>query len=257
MTQSVEKLENFYNARLGLAAQAMTMRKLKSLWPHLDNKDVLGYGYTLPYLDQYKKSAHRLIQAMPMGQGAVCQPNRRGNASVLVTETGLPFMPSTFDNVLVVHGLEESLALDTLLEELWRVMKPEARIVIVVGNRTGLWARSDKTPFGAGRPFSRSQLNKALKKTGFMPLVRAGSLYTPPLKILCGPKTSSLIETFGETVWPGFSGLVLVEAVKRLYTGRIVKEHKRVLRPNFSGAVGATTKAYQISDILNPPTKKS
>ena len=47
-----------------------------------------------------------------------------------------------------------------LLREMWRVLAPNGRLLIVVPNRRGLWARVDTTPFGYGSPFSRSQLTK-------------------------------------------------------------------------------------------------
>ena len=255
MRQSVPKLENFYTSRLGQAAQAMAVRRLHSLWPHLEGLDVLGYGYGLPYLGSYRKSAHRLIYAMPAGQGAVRHNSKRGNISALVGGAQLPFAPSVFDRVLVAHGAEEAQRLPLLLAELWRVMKPEARIVIIAANRAGLWARSDKTPFGTGRPFSGAQLSRALKQAGFVPSVRAGALYCPPLKSMCGGRTASAFETFGETVWPGFSGLVLVEAVKRLYAGTGSREKKRLLRPNFGSAIGASGKVYQPPTMVSESSK--
>ncbi|MBL4869656.1 MAG: methyltransferase domain-containing protein, partial [Robiginitomaculum sp.] len=181
MRQNVTRLEQFYTDPLGVAAQTMVLRRLHSLWPHLEGLDVLGYGYGLPYLKTYQESAHRLIYAMPASQGVVQHAQRRGNTSLLVHENELPFRPSIFDRVLVTHGLEEARQMPTLLKELWRVMKPEGRIVIVAANRAGLWARSDKTPFGTGRPFSRGQLSRALKTAGFVPVVRAGALYCPPV----------------------------------------------------------------------------
>ena len=245
MRQSVHKLENFYTSRLGHAAQGMAVRRLYSLWPHMEGLDVLAYGYGIPYLASYEKSAHRIIYAMPSGQGAVRHGARRGNSCLLVGGHELPFQPSLFDRVLVVHGAEEAQRFPALLGELWRVMKPEGRIVIIAANRAGLWARSDKTPFGSGRPFSRTQLSMALKEAGFVPSVRSGALYCPPVKSLCGARTAPVFEKFGETVWPGFSGLVLVEAVKRLYAGREGREKKRVLRPSFGKPLGASGKIYQ------------
>lgn len=251
MRQSVESLENFYSSQLGRAAQAMVLRKLHTLWPDFDDLDALGYGYGIPYLDSYRGRNYRLIHAMPAGQGAVAHMGRRGNRSVLVEAAHLPFAPASFDRVLVAHGLEEAPDVSQVLTELWRIMKPEGRIVIVAANRAGLWARSDNTPFGAGRPFSRIQLSKSLRSAGFVPLVRSGALYCPPTKMMAGSRTSRAFEVFGETVCPGLSGLVLVEAVKRLYTGRIVKERKRVYRPNFSGVLG-TTKIRTQRNIREP-----
>lgn len=252
MRPSVENLESFYSSRLGHAAQAMVLRKLHSLWPHMEGLDALGYGYGIPYLDRYRGHNYRLIHAMPSEQGAVAHLGRRGNRSVLVEAGHLPFPPASFDRVLVAHGLEEAPGLSNVLLELWRVTKPEGRIVIIAANRAGLWARSDRTPFGAGRPFSRTQLSKSLREAGFVPLVRSGALYCPPVKMLSGTRTSAMFETFGEAVCPGLSGLVLVEAVKRLYTGRIVKKRKRIYRPNFSGALG-TSKGLGASTPLQMP----
>jgi len=248
--QSVQKLEQFYTGRLGAAAQAMVSRRLQTLWPDLDGLDVLGYGYGIPYLHSYADQARSMVYAMPSEQGAARQMSGRGNVSVLTMDKELPFEPSVFDRVLVAHGLEETPYMPALLGELWRVMKPEGRIVIVAANRAGLWARADKTPFGAGRPFSRSQLSGALKTSGFVPLVRSGALYCPPMNKMCGMRMASGFEKFGETVWPGLSGLVLVEAVKRLYAGREKRQKKRLRRPDFSGAgvLGASSNIHTLKE---------
>lgn len=256
MRQSVISLENFYCSALGQTAQAMSVRRLHALWPHLEGKDVLGYGYAVPYLRGYEKSAHRIVYAMPSAQGASRHMSRRGNASVLTEDEHLPFAPASFDRILLVHGIEEAPRIPELLTELWRLMMPEGRIVIIAANRAGLWARSDKTPFGAGRPFSRSQLSRALKDAGFMPVVRSGALYCPPIKMLARRRISSGVEVFGETVWPGFSGLVLVEAVKRLYARRKGHVEKRVLRPNFTGAIGTAGKTYRSEEWTESYEKK-
>jgi len=195
--QSVQKLEQFYTSRLGAAAQAMVSRRLQTLWPDLNGLDVLGYGYGIPYLQSYREGVRSIVYAMPPEQGAARQMSERGNISALTMDHELPFAPSVFDRVLVAHGLEEAPNMPALLDELWRVMKPEGRIVIVAANRAGLWARSDKTPFGAGRPFSRTQLSDALKTSGFVPLVRSGALYCPPMNKMCGMSTARTFEKFG------------------------------------------------------------
>ncbi len=250
MRQTIQTLEQFYNSRLGQAAKTMIGRRLAALWPDLRQMDVLGYGYALPHLQNYEDSAHMLIHAMPEEQGAANFHTKRGNASVLCMDYYLPFEPGVFDRVLVVHGLEEAPRLRPLLEELWRVMKPEARIVIITANRSGLWARSDKTPFGAGRPFSRAQLSGLLKDCGFAPSARSGALYCPPIKSFYSPRMINGFEKFGETVWPGFSGLVLVEAVKRLYAGRVEKKKHELLRPKITraGALGTSRESFKARD---------
>ncbi len=233
MRQSVVQLDNFYASRLGVSAQRMVVRRLLTVWPDLTGRDVMGFGYCSPYLETYFDSVKRVVLAMPGGQGAVVKASKRGIISCLTHEDLLPFSDAQFDNVLVAHGVEETADLTALLTELWRVTKPEGRIIVIASNRSGLWARSDKSPFGAGRPFSRRQLRAAMRSVGFVPSVWSGALYAPPVKFMTNPRMSHLSEQFGETVWPSFSGLVLVEAIKRLYAepeGLIEAHTKRTLR---------------------------
>jgi hypothetical protein len=66
------------------------------------------------------------------------------------------------------------------LREVWRVTAPEGRVIAIAANRTGLWARTDSTPFGHGRPYSRSQLAALLRDAMFEPTASARALYAPP-----------------------------------------------------------------------------
>ena len=240
MRQTVIHLEKFYTSRLGQAAAEMTGRRLASLWPDMKGKDVLGFGYCGPYLKAYSGQANRVVLAMPAEQGAVAHVGPRGIMACLV-EDRLPFPDASFDNVLVAHGAEEEPNIAALLSELWRVTQPEGRIVVISPNRGGLWARSERSPFGAGRPFSKKQLQTALSTAGFVPSVWSGALYVPPIARIAGPGFTRGCERFGETVWPGFSGLVLVEGIKRLYAEPSGHKARLVMRPNFGGkAIGNT-----------------
>ena len=236
MRQSVIELEKFYASRLGGAARDMVARRLATVWPELSGRDVLGFGYCQPCLSPYLDAAKRVILAMPDGQGAMAQTGKRGLITCLTQEDFLPFSDAQFDNVLVAHGVEETNRLGDLMTELWRITKPEGRIVVIASNRAGLWARSDKSPFGAGRPYSRAQLRSVLKTAGFIPTIWSGALYSPPLRLLTGANSLGMCEKFGETVFPGFSGLVLVEAVKRLYVDSSGGQAERVTRPVFGAA---------------------
>jgi len=236
MRQNVIHLEQFYASRLGMAARDMVGRRLDNLWPDLAGCDVLGYGYSWPYLAAYGAQAKRIILAMPGEQGAIAQTSRRGVISCMTEDHHLPFADGSFDHIFVAHGVEEAPDLPALLRELWRITRPEGRIVILASNRSGLWARSDATPFGAGRPFSRTQLRGALRTAGFVPTVWSGALFVPPISKLSQASTVRGFEKFGETVWPSFSGLVLVEALKRLYAETPGTKSRLVMRPSFSAA---------------------
>jgi len=247
LRQNVIHLQRFYASKLGEAARAMVARRLDPLWPKdgddMDGLDVLGFGYCAPYLMPYAGKPKKMIFAMPEEQGAMVSLSRRGNISCLVADDALPFPPASFDRILVAHGLEDTRHLPQLMSELWRVLKPEGQIVIIAPNRAGLWSRSDASPFGAGRPFSRGQLSGVLKAAKFTPTAWTGALYMPPSRRWSGAANG--IERFGETVWPRFSGLILVRAIKRLYAHTDDGSAVQSRLPTFVGGRAARTGVSQ------------
>jgi len=207
-------LDRFYRSRQGKTARRMILRRLQALWPEVKDLDMLGLGFPEPYFEPFRETARRCISLMPAGQGAVIQPNAP-STTVLADETHLPFCEALFDRVLLVHAIEEADALPSLLREIWRVLAPQGRIVIVTAARSGIWARLDSTPFGHGRPFSKGQLNQMLDGALFEPTAWSRALYAPPWRWSTGEKTADLWEKTGEKFWPALSGVVMVEAVKR------------------------------------------
>ena len=96
---------------------------------------------------------------MPATQGAV-RGRRAASSTVLVFDEELPLVDASIDRIILVHALEHAENPRETLKEIWRVLSPAGRAVIVVPNRRGVWARFEHTPFGTGRPFSRGQLNE-------------------------------------------------------------------------------------------------
>ena len=93
----------------------------------------------------------------------------------------LPLADASVDRLLGVHCLEASERVGPLLREMWRVLTPEGRLLLIVPNRRGIWARLDTTPFGHGRPYSRGQLERLLTDALFTPLEWTSALFMPPL----------------------------------------------------------------------------
>ncbi len=217
MRVDVFALQRFYASPLGEAARRAAARRLAALWPNTDGLDVLGLGYPIPYLDRLRQGARRVVAMMPAEQGAEPWPPQAPVLSALGDDMRLPFMDAVFDRVLLVHALEEASAAHTLLREVWRVMAPEGRLVVIAANRWSLWAQADATPLGHGRPYSRTQLATLLSDSMFEPVVSARSLYAPPWGWTPFVRAADAFERVGEFMWPAQGGLVLMEAVKRLY----------------------------------------
>lgn len=244
MRETADSLDAFYQGRLGQTARDMAVRRLRALWGDMAGQNILGFGYCSPYLDMARRQANRIVFAAPAEQGAIARPGPRGVQTCIADETLLPFSDASFERVLCVHAVEEADDLQGLLKELWRVTEPEGRIVVIAAGRSGLWARMDNLPFGAGRSFSRQQLRRQLIRARFHPTVGAGALYGPPIARLSGPRLARGFERCGEALWPGLAGLVMVEAIKRLYVepDRIPRQGLRA--PIFgSGQKGAQPSA--------------
>lgn len=229
MRVDVLALQRFYGSPLGKLAQRMVAQRLLALWPAATGLDMLGLGYPTPFLDPYRAGARRCVALMPAAQGAERWPAAGAGLATLGDDQRLPFMDAVFDRAILAHALEEADSARALLRELWRVMAPEGRVVVVVANRSGLWARADGTPFGHGRPYSRTQLAALLRDSLFEPTASARALYAPPIG--WGPLLALAdgFERMGAIATPAFGGLLLMEAVKRLAAPPYAT-HARVVR---------------------------
>jgi len=140
-----------------------------------------GIGYATPYLGLFREEAERCLAFMPAAQGVVKWPSQMPTLTALVEELELPLPDAAVDRVLLVHALEMSQDAEAMLREVWRVLAPGGRLLAVIPNRRGVWARTDTTPFGHGRPYSRSQLTHLLRETWFTPTGWGEALYLPPV----------------------------------------------------------------------------
>jgi len=244
MNMDIVDLREFYASPLGrLSINAISMG-LVPVWPSLGGERLLGLGYATPYLDKFRGDAERTFAFMPAAQGAVNWPQAEPSATALVFDEELPLADASIDRILMMHSLEHSENPLESLREMWRVLAPGGRLVVVVPNRRGVWARFEHTPFGSGRPFSRSQLQMLLRNAMFTPSSWSDALYFPPSKRQWVRRFSGLFERSGRRLWAAFPGVIIVEATKRLYQGLPVsaRQSRRVFVPVLSPqGVGART----------------
>jgi SAM-dependent methyltransferase len=235
-------LADFYEAPLGLLTRRIVARQLRALWPSTKGACLLGYGFAVPYLRQFQAEAERVVALMPAQQGVVAWPALRP-LTALGDESALPFPDAFFDRILVVHGLEGADAARPLLRQLWRVLAPEGRLLLVVPNRTSLWAQLDRSPFGVGRPFSRGELDRLLRGALFEPLVWERALYVPPFHGRRLVRTGTGWERLLRRMFPGLSGIHLVEAGKTFYGAAPLRVGKTV--PQWSAARDASPAMHE------------
>jgi len=218
MRQPAATLEVFYKSRLGEAAARLMGSRMLDLWGACDGLRVLGLGYPNPLLPIWQSDAAACVGAIPEEIGEVRHVSKKGQLLASVPENRLPFPEGLFDRVFLLHALEEADSPRQLMREAWRVLAPEGRIVVVASNRRSMWSLADNKPFGHGRPWTRQQLVRFLNDSLFQVTASTTAVHLPPLDWRLITGASKSWERAGELVLPGLGGVVLVEAVKRLYT---------------------------------------
>jgi SAM-dependent methyltransferase len=232
MWSDVVDLRQFYRSPLGQTARRAIRRRLREMWPDVRGESLLSIGYATPYLRLALGQAERVIALMPAGQGVIRWPPEGPNLTLLADEAELPLPDMSVGRVVLLHAIEHSEQLRPFLREVWRVLTPGGRVIAVVPNRRGLWARFERTPFGHGHPYTADQISRLLRDNLFEPLNRRGALFMPPFASRRRVSSAQAWERIGERWFGGFAGVVLVEAGKQLYApspahGRA----RRALRP--------------------------
>jgi len=216
MTIDVTELRDFYSGPLGAVVRRLLGQEIRALWPSERGMRIAGLGYATPFLGQFRGEAERVVSLMPAAQGVIAWPSGAAPLTALVEPTELPLPDACIDRMLIVHGLEVEEGPRALLREAWRVLAPQGRLLLVVPNRRGIWARAEATPFGQGQPFSRTQLLRLLGDTFFDPGSSREALHLPPFPRI-GVRSALAWERVGRRLWPAFAGVYLIEASKRLY----------------------------------------
>jgi SAM-dependent methyltransferase len=227
----VVDFKNFYESRLGEVTTNLIQRQLATLAQPKTAQTVMGLGFALPYM-RFNDENVLQLSFMLAKKGVIHWPEHAANRSALIDESDLPLLESTIDLAVLVHGLEHAESPLDMLQEVWRVMAPQGRLLLVVPNRRGLWAASEATPFGYGQPFSSGQIAGLLKDAKFTATQWRRALYMPPSQLDIVMKTGRFFDTFGSRLTARFSGVIIVEAMKQVYAFSSGKRVRRLV-PGF------------------------
>ena len=216
MNPDVNRLIGFYKSPLGKISRALVREEIMRLAGSLDQRRVLGLGFASPYLRFSLEKAERVLAFMPARQGASAWPREGPSHTVLCDPLEMPLTDSAVDLIIAVHAFEHGDA-EELMREIWRVAAPNARLIIVVPRRRGMWAAADNTPFGDGNPFSRSQMERLLRDHSFVPEHWRETLHLPPNGHRLFLKFARFFEGVGRLFGALFTGVIVVSAKKELF----------------------------------------
>ncbi len=252
-------LRDFYASMLGRVVLRVLKPRLRGLWPDVQGLRLLGVGYATPFLRLFAPEAERVAALMPARQGAVFWSSYDGataashGQAAMCEEDAWPIETSSVDRVLVVHGVPGAENLDAVLRESWRVLTGQGRLMLIVPNRAGLWARFDHTPFGQGTPFSMSQIRQHLRDYLFVPENAERALFVPPTSSRLVLAAAPLAEKIGRGFCNAFGGVNIIDAGKQVYAGHLVTNPQRVPALNRRRViVGSSRAARQSPTSFHP-----
>ncbi len=231
MWSDVSDLSEFYRSRLGQVARRLITHRIRHLWPNVRGLSVLGVGYATPYLRVFREEAAGVMAVMPAAQGVVRWPENDRSLVCLAEETDLPLADLSVDRLLLVHAVENAEHLRSMMREVWRVLSDSGRVIVVVPNRRGIWARFEqRSPFGHGHPYSQGQIKRLLRDCLFAPTGQEHALFVPPSRKRIVLQSAPAFERLGNRWFQAISGVLIIEAAKQLYAATPVQAKARARR---------------------------
>lgn len=216
MHPDVAALRDFYARPLGQVVRRLLAHRIRARWRRLEGQTLIGLGFSSPYLGAFRGEARRIGALMPVTQGALVWPAAGPTHSVMVEDEHLPLPDNSVDKLLAVHCLEMAERARPVLREMWRVLAPEGRLLLLVPNRRSIWARLEATPFGYGHPYSSTQLDVLLREALLTPVDWSSALHVPPIERRMIMRSAPAFERLGARFFPAFAGVIIVEAKKEL-----------------------------------------
>lgn len=239
MSHWIYDLKNFYGSRAGRLVRRILGGHIHMFWPDIKGLRIVGMGYAVPYLPTLDDDAACVVALMPAQGGVHPWPEGALGRVCLYDDGAIPLETESVDRIIIVHGFEMSEQPDEFLAEVWRVLKSNGRVLLVVPNRLGFWARADWTPFGAGRPFTMSQINRHLQHNLFVRERIERALYMPPFRSFWLLRFAYTVESFGKFLFPGLAGVHIVEASKQVYAGTRISAQANTGRRRILVTAGA------------------
>ncbi len=229
MYHSIYDFKDFYNSPMGGVVKHVVRKKVRSYWSNVDRLRLVGIGYCQPYLDLFTTEADRCICINPAEQGSYPWPANAQNLTALAEETELPIETNSVDRVLLVHSLEFAELPKSNLQEIFRILKSNGRLIVLVPNRRGLWSRAEWSPFGHGTPYSGEQLRFLLRDNLFVYEQSCTVLHVPPFRWNMIQRSFEYFEAAMPHLLPRVGGLHMVEVSKQVYSATPMPAESKVI----------------------------
>lgn len=180
----------------------------------LAKRYLLCIGHPIPSCLPLFRKAKSYSVLTPLFQGPKKLVDKGLNKTVLSDETHLPFINVSFDIAIIFHAIEYMDDPTSFFEELWKVLAPGGRIILMIPNRKGGWKKAGIPHAHTKQGFSYVMVRDFLFEKGFECIDCRGIFHG--LKIIKGKRPIlegilKLTAKKGPGIMPGF---LIIEAEK-------------------------------------------
>ena len=229
MTPDVNRLIGFYKSPLGKISRALVREQIVRMADRSTGGGCWGWALPRPICASPWSRPSACSRFMPARQGADAWPREGPSHTVICDPLEMPLTDAAVDLIIAVHAFEHIADAEELMRELWRVAAPNARLIVVVPRRRGLWAALDNTPFGDGNPFSRRQVERLLRAHSFVPESWREALYLPPSNHRLVLRLARFFERFGRLLGPLGAGVIVRRGAQGAVSGGAAAETQGAL----------------------------
>lgn len=207
-------LEHFYNSPAGDRLVRDVAHGISSdIW----EKNCLVFGYGEKFLDIFE--AKELYYAAPSSDNVYHWPKIRPFKTIVADAETLPFSPGTWDVIIIIHYIEFSQRCANILKEVYRVLKPKGKLIIVSANKLDFLDVDVKK-------LNMSDIIAGLSETSFF----INKIFGANRKLNFWPyRFSYNLNKYNETVmnfFPFLSDIVIISAEKTEKAPEIVSSFK-------------------------------
>lgn len=221
MYKNISKLQEFYSTTRGKVVARTIRKKISKMWSSAAGDRVVGFGYASPYISSFiNQGAENSVSLIPSEYVEDTSVINTNTPTVICSDNVWPIESNSVNRVVIVHSLYSERLLSAVLDEAWRVLTSEGRLLIIVPNRAGVWSRIDNNPFGDGSPYSMSQIRSILGEHNFNPERAERALFFPPAESRFILAASPIWEKLGDNMFNAVGGVNIIEANKRVYASR-------------------------------------
>lgn len=224
MSVDVAEIEAFYGRPEGAFVSMLLhqdLQQMQTIWTdpqhgatYAGQIEKVAVGFPFALLE----TAALPAVLMPAETGALAWQGPAGITVASIDSAAWPLASEMCDRILVIHALEHVRDQQGFLDEAWRCLRGSGELVLIVPHRRGFLARTEKTPFGQGRPFSRRQIIRQLEQAGFEVAASRPSLCMPAFALGLPNGVRVKLNRLGRFIWPMFGGVLMIRATKKLYS---------------------------------------